>query len=227
MAEDDWDGWKLLTETSAASPARRRRPLRHQSERAARRHRAGPRQLDPGQGQPDRHPDRDAGRRRYGPPRRLHGGDVPPLGRDRGFDHRRPRRRHQLRADQDRLAVALRPHWPSTTSSCASRRNWATQARLRRRARQGAAERATSRQADLTPRRLPRSTAAVQHAASMHVLTMLAIARVMRRPYDVVDLSPLDALCSRRCADRLLRLPCHQWRPRARGAAAHDRSPSR
>ena len=35
-------------------------------------------------------------------------GDVASLGRDRGFDHRRPRRRHQLRADQDRLAVALR-----------------------------------------------------------------------------------------------------------------------
>ena len=35
--------------------------------------------------------------------------DVASLGRDRGRDHRRPRRRHQLRADQDRLAVALRP----------------------------------------------------------------------------------------------------------------------
>ena len=38
----------------------------------------------------------------------LRRGDVASLGRDRGFDHRRPRRRHQLRADQDRLAVALR-----------------------------------------------------------------------------------------------------------------------
>ena len=34
---------------------------------------------------------------------------VAPLGRDRGRDHRRSRGRHQLRADQDRLAVALRP----------------------------------------------------------------------------------------------------------------------
>ena len=40
----------------------------------------------------------------------LHGGDVAPLRRDRGFDHRRSRRRDQLRADQDRLAGALRPH---------------------------------------------------------------------------------------------------------------------
>jgi hypothetical protein len=36
-------------------------------------------------------------------------GDVAPLGRDRGFDHRRSRGRHQLRPDQDRLAGALRP----------------------------------------------------------------------------------------------------------------------
>ena len=41
--------------------------------------------------------------------RRLHRGDVPPLRRDRGLDHRRPRRRHQLRPDQDRLAVPLGP----------------------------------------------------------------------------------------------------------------------
>ena len=44
-----------------------------------------------------------------GAPRELQRGDVAPLGRDRGLDHRRPRRRHQLRPDQDRLAVALRP----------------------------------------------------------------------------------------------------------------------
>ena len=41
--------------------------------------------------------------------RRLRRGDVASLGRDRGRDHRRPRRRHQLRADQDRLARPLRP----------------------------------------------------------------------------------------------------------------------
>ena len=40
---------------------------------------------------------------------RLHGGHVAPLGRDRGHDDRRPRRRHRLRADQDRRAVALGP----------------------------------------------------------------------------------------------------------------------
>ena len=50
-------------------------------------------------------------------------GDVAPLRRDRGFDHRRPRGRDQLRADQDRLARPLRPHSRSTTSSSASRRS--------------------------------------------------------------------------------------------------------
>ena len=41
--------------------------------------------------------------------RRLHGGDVAPLGRDRGHHDRRPRRGHRLRPDQDRRAVALGP----------------------------------------------------------------------------------------------------------------------
>ena len=35
--------------------------------------------------------------------------DVPPLGRDRGRDDCRPRRRHQLRADQDGIPGPLRP----------------------------------------------------------------------------------------------------------------------
>ena len=40
----------------------------------------------------------------------LHRGDVASLRRDRRFHHRRPRGRDQLRADQDRLAGAFRPH---------------------------------------------------------------------------------------------------------------------
>ena len=58
--------------------------------------------------------------------RRLHGGHVPPLRRDRGHDDRRPRRGHRLRADQDRRAVALATAWRSTTSCCGSRRRWGT-----------------------------------------------------------------------------------------------------
>ena len=40
----------------------------------------------------------------------LHDHHVAPVGRDRGFDHRRPRRRARLRADQDRQRRALRPY---------------------------------------------------------------------------------------------------------------------
>ena len=41
--------------------------------------------------------------------RRLLGGDLAPLRRDRGHDDRRPRGRHRRRPDQDRRAVALGP----------------------------------------------------------------------------------------------------------------------
>jgi enolase len=95
MAEDDMDGWKILTDKIGAFVAG---------------HQGRPRQLDPGQGQPDRHADGDARDRRDGAQGRLHGGDVAPVRRDGGFDHRRPRGRDQLRADQDRLAGPFRPH---------------------------------------------------------------------------------------------------------------------
>ena len=39
----------------------------------------------------------------------IHRGDVPPLGRDGGHHHRRPRGGHRLRPDQDRGPVAFRP----------------------------------------------------------------------------------------------------------------------
>ena len=47
-------------------------------------------------------------------------------GETEDFDHRRSRGRHQLRTDQDRLARPLRPHWRSTTSSSASRKSSAS-----------------------------------------------------------------------------------------------------
>ena len=67
---------------------------------------------------------------------RLHRGHVAPLGRERGHDHRRSRRGHQLRPDQDRRAGALR-----------SRRQVQPVAAHRRRPRRG--------------RRLPRAGAAL------------------------------------------------------------------
>ncbi len=59
------------------------------------------------QGQPDRHAHRDDGSRVDGASCLVRRSDVASLGRDRGLDHRRSGRRHQLRADQDRLAVAF------------------------------------------------------------------------------------------------------------------------
>ena len=94
MAEDDMAGWKALTERLGDRVQLVGDDLFVTNEKRladgiARRHR----QFDPGQGQPDRHADRD---HRRGPPRAelgLYRGDVAPLGRDRGFDHRRPRGR--------------------------------------------------------------------------------------------------------------------------------------
>ena len=107
-------------------PARRRRPLRHEPGAAPPGDRARRRQLDPRQGEPDRDADRDD---RGGAARaveRLHGGDVAPLGRDRGRDDRRPRGRARHRPDQDGRPRALRPRRRSTTSCSGSRRSSAT-----------------------------------------------------------------------------------------------------
>ena len=72
MAEDDWDGWKALTDAIGdkvqlvGDDLFVTNPLR-----SARRHQRGRRQLNSDQGQPDRHPDRDSGRRANRAPRRL------------------------------------------------------------------------------------------------------------------------------------------------------------
>ena len=106
MGEDDWAGWKALTELIGKRCQLVGDDLFvTNTERLVARHRHRHRQFDPGQGQPDRLADGDAGCRRDGPARRLHRGHVASLGGNRGLDHRRPRGRDQLRADQDRLAL--------------------------------------------------------------------------------------------------------------------------
>ncbi len=108
MDEEDWDGWKALTERLGGSVQLVGDDLFvTNTERLQPRDRAGGRQLDPDQGQPDRHPHGDPGRDRDGARGGLYGGDEPPLGRDRGRDDRRPGGGHRLRADQDRSPVAL------------------------------------------------------------------------------------------------------------------------
>ncbi|SAL03632.1 phosphopyruvate hydratase [Caballeronia calidae] len=56
LAEDDWSGWKLLTERlGRKSPTRRRRPVRHKYGNPATRHRGERRECNPHQTQSDRH----------------------------------------------------------------------------------------------------------------------------------------------------------------------------
>ena len=111
MAEDDFEGWKLVTQKIGNKCQLVGDDLFVTNvTRLSDGIKARPRQFDPDQGQPDRHAHRDAGRRRNGAQGRLHRRDVAPLGRDGRFHHRRSRGRHQLRADQDRLAGARRPH---------------------------------------------------------------------------------------------------------------------
>ena len=64
LAEDDWDGWKRLTDARQQDAARRRRPLRDEHRAPAARDRGRRRELDPRQGEPDRDGDRDARRDR-------------------------------------------------------------------------------------------------------------------------------------------------------------------
>jgi len=86
-----------------------RRPLRHEHRTAQEGHRDRHGQLDPHQAQPDRHADGDAERDRDGTQGQVHGRRQPPLGRDRGRDHRRRRRGDERRPDKDRVRLPDRP----------------------------------------------------------------------------------------------------------------------
>ena len=110
LAEDDWEGWKLLTEKLGDKIQIVGDDLFvTNTERIERGIEGKVGQLDAHQAQPDRHADRDAGRRADGAARGLDGGRVAPQRRDRRHDHRRPGRGDQRRADQDRRAVPHRP----------------------------------------------------------------------------------------------------------------------
>ena len=109
LDEDDWDGWKAITDELGDKTQLVGDDLFVTNvERLARGIAGGPGQRAAGQGQPDRLAHRDPRLRRARPPQRLPLHDEPPLGRDRGHHDRRPRRRHELRPDQDRRAGPLR-----------------------------------------------------------------------------------------------------------------------
>ena len=110
MAEDDWDGWRALTERLGDSgPARRRRRVRDEPRAAASGHRRGRRQRGAHQAQPDRHASpRRSTRSSLAAAARLRHGHLAPLRGDRGHDRRRPGRRGQRRAAEGRRAGEVR-----------------------------------------------------------------------------------------------------------------------
>ena len=136
LAEGDWDGWATLTKAlGRPRAARRRRHLRDQPGDPQARHRRGRRQRDPRQAEPDRHGHRDARLRRDGARRRLRERHLAPLGRDRGHDDRRPRRRRPTPARSRPARRAAPTASRSTTSCCGSRRSSARAAATPGRAR--------------------------------------------------------------------------------------------
>ncbi len=111
LAEDDWTGWKHLTERfGQTDSARGRRSLRHQYGAPAARHLRERRQFDSDQAQSDWHGHRDYRGHRDGATRRIYVHCVAPLRRDRGYFHRRLRCGHGHGADQDRIGLAHRSH---------------------------------------------------------------------------------------------------------------------
>ena len=122
-------GSELTERLGEQGPARRRRHPRDEPVVHRARHRAARHELGPHQAQPDRHADRDDRCDRARPRRRLDRDGQPSLRRDRGHDHRRPRRRDGHRPDQDRAPRRARSGWPSTTGCCASRASSAMRAR--------------------------------------------------------------------------------------------------
>ena len=109
LDEDDWDGWKTMTDQLGDKIQLVGDDLFVTNvERLARGISRRPGQRAPGEGQPDRLADRDPRLRRARAPQRLPLHDEPPLRRDRGHHHRRPRGRHELRPDQDRRPGTLR-----------------------------------------------------------------------------------------------------------------------
>ncbi len=109
LAEDDWEGWKLMSERLASKiqlvgddlfVTNETRLRRGVDERR--------RQLDPHQAEPDRDAHRDAPRDRDGEARRVHLRHLAPERRDLGLDHRARRRGDERGADENGEPVAER-----------------------------------------------------------------------------------------------------------------------
>ena len=106
MAEDDWDGWKMLTERARRQAASSSATISSSPTPSA--SQTG---IDEGIANSILVKVNQIGTLtetldavELAHTRRLHGGHLAPLRRDRGRHHRRPRGGDQLRPDQDRLA---------------------------------------------------------------------------------------------------------------------------
>ena len=127
LAEDDWDGWALLTEKLHERVQLVGDDLFCTNvDRLGARDRGGYRQRHPDQGQPDRHPDRDAAVHRARQGQLLRRGHQPSLRRDGRHLHCRPGGGHRARRRSRPAAPAGPTGWPSTTSCCGSPRSWTT-----------------------------------------------------------------------------------------------------
>ena len=127
LAEDEWSDWRALTERLGERVQLIGDDLFVTNiERLRRGIDAGRGERDPHQGEPDRHAHGDTRGDRACPLRRVCRRHLAPVGRDRGHDDRRPRRRHRSRTDQGRRPFAAPTGWRSTTSSCGSRRSSAS-----------------------------------------------------------------------------------------------------
>jgi enolase len=126
MAEGDWDRLEAPDRAPALEgSAGRRRSLRHQHEDPRRRHSPSGIansiliKINQIGTLTETFAAIDDGERA-----RVYVGDLAPLGRDRGYDHRRHRRRQQrgqIKTGRCRAPTGS----PSTTSCCASRKTWA------------------------------------------------------------------------------------------------------
>ena len=127
MAEDDWQGWKALTDAIGAKCQLVGDDLFVTNTEALEAgYRQGYRQFDPGEGEPDRLALGNARCHRDGAGCGLHGRHLAPLRRDGGCHDCRHRGGDQRRADQDWLARRAPTGRRSTTSSSASRKTSAT-----------------------------------------------------------------------------------------------------
>ena len=118
MAEDDWDGWKLLTDKLGKRVQLVGDDLFVTNTAILEaRNRQGCREFDPHQVEPDRNAHRDAGGHRHGGCRRLHVGDIASI-RARPRTRRSPISRFAQRRRRSRPGRCADPIASRSTTGC-------------------------------------------------------------------------------------------------------------